>query len=151
MAARRFGAGLVRRVGRRGAVLLWLAILDLIYGLSLAHPPPEAARSASTQFFAHLMPLPAWGALWLGTGVVCLIGAFQRRDRWAYACATALKVLWGAVCLLGWMLAGLSRGWVSAAIFLPMAVLVLVISTWPEPPVTERIVEADEVHLGGAP
>lgn len=140
-----------RRVGRRGAVLLWLALLDLVYGSSLAHPPSETARSASIRFFADLMPLPVWGGLWLAVGVLCLAGAFLRHDRWAFAFATGLKVLWGGVCLFGWMLAGLPRGWVSAVIFLPMAALVLIISTWPEPPTTERISAADDVHFDGEP
>lgn len=112
---------------------MFLGLLDLIYGFSLAVPPAEAARSPTVRYIAELAPLPAWGALWIAIGLVLVAGAFMQRDRFAFTAAVALKVLWGATFLLGWALVGLDRGWVSAAIWLPMAVWVYIVSGWPEP------------------
>lgn len=125
---------LTERVGRRGAVLLFLALLDIVYSVGLYNPLPEIKQSASTQFLADIMPLAAWASLWLGVGVVLLLGAFLRHDRWAYAIAVGFKTLWGTVNLLGWAIAGVDRGWLSAAIWLAFGGIVLMISAWPEPP-----------------
>lgn len=122
-----------RRVGRRGEFLLFLALLDLLYGLSLAQPVAEAQRSPGVRFLVEVMPLPWWGVLWLAVGCVCLAGAFARGDRLAYACAAALKVLWGSMFLIGWLAGAIARGWVSAVVWLVFALVVVRIASWPEP------------------
>lgn len=125
-----------RRVGRRGAFLLFLAILDLLYAFSLAVPARASLRSPTVTFIAGIVPLPAWAALWGAVGVLCLAGAFAARDRWAFIGAVLLKLLWGGVFFFGWAIAGLDRGWVSACIWVPLAGVVHLISSWPEPDVT---------------
>lgn len=122
-------------VGRRGEFLLFLALLDLLYGLSLLRPAGDGRQSAAARFLVAVMPLPAWGALWLAVGVVCLVGAFVPADRWAFAAAAALKVLWGAMFLIGWAAGVLERGWVAATIWLVFALVVIRIASWPEPAV----------------
>lgn len=130
------GRRLWRCIGRRGTTLLFLATLDIIYAASLAKPPAEAARSATIIYITHVAPLGVWAALWGAVGLVCLAGAFTRRDRWAFTAAIGLKVLWGTVFLAGWAINGLDRGWVSAVIWLAFALLVYVIAGWPEQPET---------------
>jgi hypothetical protein len=124
-----------RRVGRRGSALLFFAVLDLIYGFSLFNPTPTAAANPGFVFIAGIAPLRVWGGLWLAVGLVCLAGAFVREDSFAWAAAMALKVLWGTVFLCGWLLTGLERGYVSAAIWLCAAALVALLGSWPEPPI----------------
>jgi len=120
-------------VGRRGEFLLFLTLLDLLYGLSLLRPAAPAQQSPSSRFLAEVMPLPAWGGIWLVVGLICLGGAFGRCDRLAYTCAAALKVLWGAMFGLGWLAGEITRGWVAAIIWLVFAVFVMRIASWPEP------------------
>lgn len=123
------------RVGYRSRFLIFLALLDLLYGLSLWRPVAEAAQSPSTRFLASVMPLPWWAALWLAVGVTCLAGAVVRgADRVAFAAAGALKVLWGSTFLLAWMVGAMERGWVASVIWLAFAAVVSgVIAPWPEP------------------
>lgn len=121
-----------RRIGRRGAMLLFLACLDVIYATSLAHPPAESARNASLLYVSTIAPLWCWAALWGGVGVVCLVQAFVRHDQIAFTAAMGLKVLWGLTFLLGWLFVGLDRGWVSAVVWLAFAAEVYVVSGWPE-------------------
>jgi uncharacterized membrane protein YedE/YeeE len=97
---------LCRRIGRRGAALLFFAFLDLVYGLSLLNPPATARPSPTLVFIAHVMPLAVWGGLWTAVGLVCLTG---------------------------WWIAGLERGWLAAAIWLAMAAWVMIIASWAEP------------------
>lgn len=121
-------------IGRRGASLLFFAMLDFIYGYSLADPPAESAQSTTTRFIATVAPLSVWATLWIAVGLVCLICAFRVRDRLAFAAAVGLKVLWGGTFLVGWMIAGLDRGWLASAIWLALALFAFIISSWPEPP-----------------
>lgn len=138
----RQGKKLLQRIGRRGAALLFFAMLDIVYAVSLAFPPEEAKLSATFKFIKNVAPLAVWATLWCAIGLVCLVGAFQYRDRWAFTAAMGLKTLWGVTFLLGWILMGLERGYVSAIIWLAMAGWVYIISTWPEPPLRDPLTGA---------
>lgn len=124
---------LFQRIGRRGAFLTFLGFVDLVYAWSLINPAAAARGSSTLRYLAHIAPLSAWGGLWATVGVVCLVGAFARRDRWAFAAAVLLKVLAGVTLLTAWLFGGVDRGYVSAAIWLGFAALTFLISSWPEP------------------
>ena len=122
-----------RRVGRRGATLLFFALLDFVFAISLLSPLPEAQRNPATFFIARVAPLWFWGLLWLSAGLICLWGAFVKRDQVAFFAAVGIKVLWGLL-YVGMQFAGIPRAWLGATIWLCLGVFVLIISTWPEPP-----------------
>jgi hypothetical protein len=127
-------------VGRRGRCLLFFGVLDVVYALSLVAPDET---TAATPFFVWLQgvcPMGGWAALWGAVGAVCLWSAFRRVDRVVYAAAIGLKVLWGGLCVGGWLFGGVDRGWVSAAIWLGLAYMVSVIAGWPEDVVGGRLV-----------
>src|SRR5687768_11084491 len=96
-------ARLIQHIGRRGAFLLFLALLDLIYGYSLLFPTLRSLTNPTTLFLVEIAPLSVWGGLWLAVGILCLIFAFRRRDTIGFAAAMFLKVFWGLVFLFGWM------------------------------------------------
>lgn len=125
---------IARRVGHRGGYLLFIALLDILFALSLASPPPEVRGSPAFRYIATVLPLPIWAAIWLAVGIICLIQTFTRSDRLAFGLASGLKLLWGSVYLGGWLLAGVARGWVGAAIWISFGALTTLISTWPEVP-----------------
>lgn len=116
-----------RRVGRRGVVLGFLALLDLLYPIGLAGQPP-AARAG----YELIAPWQVWAALWAATGLLCLAQAFARRDRIAFTAAVAIKVAWGSTSAAGWVVGVNPRGWLAAAVWLAFAGLIAVISTWSE-------------------
>ena len=120
----------MRRVGRRGAFLAFLALLDFAYGYSLYLVP------ASQRAYDLLLPWQAWGVVWLAVGAVCAGGMVLRTgaDRLAFSLAAALKTCWAAVFVRVWLLDHLPRGWVSVVIWLAFAAVVLLVSSWPEPP-----------------
>jgi hypothetical protein len=126
-------AVLARRVGRRGAALLFFGLLDLVYAYSLAFPTQEARHTATLAYIAYVAPLWAWALLWGAVGVICFVGALRRRDRVAFAAAMGLKVLFGVTMLSGWLVAGLDRAYVGAVLWLVLAGWVYILSTWPEP------------------
>lgn len=118
------------RVGRRGCALLFFALLDLIYAASLLSAP----AGGSYRFLADILPLAVWAGLWGAVGLLCAVQAFLPSDRAAFAAASLIKVVWGMVQLIGWLIADLDRGYVAAAVWLAFAAFVLVIAGWPEPP-----------------
>ena len=128
-----------RRVGHRGAFLLFLALLDLVYAFGLAFPTPQARRSPTYAFLAEVPgSLYLWAALWLIAGILCGIYAFRRRDAIGYFAAMFVKAIWALMFLLGWLFAGVERGYLSAAIWGAFAFIVWLIAGWPEPPKDRR-------------
>lgn len=138
---------LTHRVGRRGAFLLFLSFVDAIYALSLAAPTADARRNPTFMFIAHSAPLWAWAALWGCVSAVCFVGAFLRHDRWAFAAAMFLKVLFGVTLLGAQLVAHIDRAYVGAAVWLVFAAVTYLISTWPES-TTHRGIQVDD---GAAP
>jgi hypothetical protein len=124
---------LLRHLGRRGSFLLFLSLLDLIYGYALLSPTSRSLNNPTILFLMQIMPLWAWGLLWLLVGVVCFIFAFRCKDTIAFGAAVFLKVFWGFVFLVGWLLGDVERGYLSTAIWTAFAAVTLLIAGWPEP------------------
>ena len=142
---------LLRRVGRRGAALLFFAFLDLVYSVSMFNPPREALRSPTLLFVDSILPLWAWGVLWGITGLICLIHAFRINDKIGFTAAITLKTLWGSIFVYAAAAGLIDRAYVSAAIWLSLAGWVGIIATWPEPtvrPADEPAVTAPDPEPG---
>lgn len=120
------------RVGRRGASLLFLAMLDVVYGTGLTCIGDIGRANPTYQYAASVAPLGAWAALWLLVAAVCAVQAFMIRDQLAFGCAVCLKILWGGLMLIGWLTGDLPRGYVSAAIWGAFGAWVFIISGWTE-------------------
>lgn len=121
-----------RRIGRRGAALLFFALLDFVYATALL----TAARPL-TPFYAWMdaiMPLSLWAACWALVGAVCLVYAFVLRDTVAFMAAVAIKVGWGLPALFGWLGGAVPLGYLSAIIWLSFAAFVYLIAGGIPPP-----------------
>jgi hypothetical protein len=122
-----------RRVGRRGATLILLGLIDLTFAYSYLNPGPPQYRSPATLFLQTVAPLWFWALLWAGVGVIVLQQAFQDNDKVGYSSAVVLKVLWALLHTGGTLFADLHRGYVVAMLWLVLSGWVYIISTWPEP------------------
>lgn len=116
----------LRRIGRRGAALLFFALLDLVYCYALLNPPRSTTPTYA--WMETLAPLWVWGAVWGAVGVICLVFAFLEQDTAAFVGAVALKVGWGLLSLFGWVAGAIDRGYVSAVIWLAFAAFVYLIA-----------------------
>ncbi|MGW4476814.1 hypothetical protein ACWENQ_44785 [Nonomuraea sp. NPDC004354] len=123
------------RIGRRGAALLWFALVDVVLAASMAAAPPDTGAYV---FLARILPLWAWAIPWAAVGVLCAVQAFALDDRLAFVAASALKVGWSVLYLAGWLLGEIPHGYIGAAIWLVFAGFVQVIAGWPEPPRLRR-------------
>jgi len=128
---------LASRIGRRGAALLFFALLDAIYCYALL-----TAVQPLVAFYEWLdatLPLTVWAIVWGAVGAVCLFYAFRVHDTVGFMAAVALKVAWGLFALLGWLAGEVDRGYVSAVIWLGFAAFVYLIAGG-VPPATPRTV-----------
>jgi hypothetical protein len=129
--------GLVRRIGRRGAALLFFALLDFVYAYALLTTPRPL--TAFYAWMAEILPLPAWAFCWAAVGLICLYYAFMTRDTAAFMFAVALKVGWGLPALFGWIHGSVPLGYISAVIWLAFAAFVYLIAGGiPPAPRSER-------------
>ena len=116
--------GLIRRVGHRGAFLLFLALLDFLYGYSLF--------TTSKRTVDLTLPWTAWGFIWTAVGVVLLIGAFAIRDRVHFAVAATLKAAWAGMFVKLWLIYHVPHAWVNVVVWVAFSAVVVTVSTWPE-------------------
>lgn len=120
-----FYRNIISKLGRRGAFLLFLSLLDILIGFSLWTAEPRPL------FF---LTMDVWAGMWTAVGVVLFVQAFQKFDRIAYTLAAMLKFLWGIMYFNAWVFHGLPRGWVGATVWIAFGCAVLVVSSWPEDP-----------------
>jgi hypothetical protein len=121
------------RIGRRGAILLILSVIDIAYGLSLIGPASETLGLAATIWREHYAPLWVWGVGWLVIAAILIVSAFLRNDRFGYAAAIGWKIAWSLTSLASWIVGGVERGWVSSIVWAVVAGMIVVIAGWPEP------------------
>lgn len=124
------------QVGRRGAFLGFLAILDLGYAYSLW--PYRVPRHVTL-----ILPARIWAAAWLVAGLACAVGVFMRRDRVPYTFASAIKALWAMLYFHFWLVQRIPNMWISALVWLVFAFVVLMVSAWPDP-----VLMVDRKHSG---
>ncbi|MGH3303259.1 MAG: hypothetical protein ACRDOK_16575 [Streptosporangiaceae bacterium] len=120
-------------VGRRGAFLLFLGLLDFVYAwaLRLEDTPQQVIKP---DFFLPWQALAIW---WLATGVIATIGAFSQKDVWAFFFAALLKGSWASASLALWLRGEQPDGWLPAAVWATLAGTILVVASWPETPPPE--------------
>lgn len=128
-AARRYRA-VRHQVGRRGAALLCFATLDVVYSASLAFPGPNGG-GASQRWFGSILPLWVWACWWMAVAVICVASCCRENDLYGFIAAISIKVWWGLLSLVGWLLQEVPVS--SAGIWLGLAVIVGLIAGWPEP------------------
>lgn len=136
-----FSETILSRVGRRGSILIILAIVDVAYGYSLIGPSSDALGTAAITWRQHFAPLWVWGGVWLAVAAILIVSAFLRNDAIGYLAAIVLKIGWSLTTLLSWLFGGVERGWLSAIVWMVVAAMVWVIAGWPEPTSTTPIGE----------
>ncbi len=121
------------RVGFRGVILLFLAMLDLVSAYRFVRPDPAVLSTPTNIYLASILPLWVWAIPWAVTGAICLVQAFAVRDRLAFAAAAALKILWAMVTTCGGFAGVIPQAYWGTTIWVALAGVVMRISGWPEP------------------
>lgn len=136
---RRVTRRLGRALGRRGAILLSYGTVWSLYGYAqVASPAPDQrGLTVATQW----LPLAAWGWIWVTAGLLAIVAAFMKQGAdWFGFVGLALIVLpWVTSYLATWLLGDFPRGWVAAAVWAVIAIPVIVVAGWREPPRPKRV------------
>lgn len=128
-------------LGRRGGVLLTIGVAWTLQGVSIGVVGDPAWPDDAA--LLHLaVPVPIRISLWVGTGVLAILGATVNRprwERWGYMALVlmpmerAASFTWAWVT---WLIAtdvGYERGWVAALSWAVTVLLIVIISGWEEP------------------
>ena len=139
---RRVARRLGRALGRRGAILLCYGTVWALYGYAQIVSPQPDQRGLTAAL--ELMPLDAWGALWVAIGIVALVSAWlpQGRDWVAFLLLPLMVVPWIVSYLIAWIVGDFPRGWVATLVWAAIAVPVWVVAGWREPPRVKRVSNA---------
>ncbi|MCZ4506950.1 hypothetical protein O3Q52_01740 [Streptomyces sp. ActVer] len=137
-AVRRLG----RQLGRRGAILLSYGTVWALYGYAQVVSPQPDQRGLEP--LLELWSLHVWGWLWVITGLVAVVSAWLPQGfDWPGFLALPLIVLpWMVSYLATWLAGDFPRGWVAAVVWGVIAVPVLVVAGWREPPGVKRVSNA---------
>jgi hypothetical protein len=129
---------LKRRLGRRGAILTCYGLVWVLYGYGQLVIPQTDQRGLKT--LLGWMPLSAWAWCWIAAGLVALVCAWAPpgRDTAAFFVLPLPAAAWMATYFAAWLIDGLSRAWVAAAVWAVITAPVLVVAGWPEPPRAKR-------------
>lgn len=133
---------LSRALGRRGAILLSYGTVWALYGYAQITSPQPDQRGL--QPILERVPLTAWGCLWVATGLTAIVSSWmpQGRDWVGFLALPAMVLPWMTSYLLAWLMGDFPRGWVAALVWGVIAVPVLVVAGWREPPHIKRVSNA---------
>lgn len=95
---------LARTLGFRGAALLSFSAFDGVWSWSLIDPAAaQPLKVAPTyQVLLRVAPLWVWAIILGGVGLLCLVQAWMRDDRAAFAAAIGIKLIWAALTVATW-------------------------------------------------
>ncbi|WP_442803476.1 hypothetical protein OG411_19390 [Streptomyces pseudogriseolus] len=126
---------LVRRMGRRGALLTCKGTVAMGYGSGQIVQPTGDEQGLALLLKAA--PLEVWGWVWIAAGLIAVVCAWlpERRDWPGFLAVWLIATPWSLAYLLSWWPLGESpRGWVVALIFGAFGSVCLVAIGWDEPP-----------------
>lgn len=123
---RRLTSSLCGRLGYRGGFLSLLGLYDLFFGAYLLGGRLEHSL---------VLPQTAWGIVWLVTGAVLIVGGLLpfRWDVPFFVLAVLVKSAWAFEYFWLSVHSGVAYDWARGCYFLCLAVIVMMVSSWPEP------------------
>lgn len=139
---RRVARRLGRALGRRGAILLSYGTVWSLYGFAQITSPQPDQRGLAP--LLEVWPLTVWGCMWVATGLAAIVSAWlpQGFDWVGFLALPAMVLPWMGSYLAAWLTGEFPRGWVAALVWGVIAVPVLVVAGWREPPRVKRVSNA---------
>lgn len=124
------------KVSRRDAFLGLFGSVYILLGYSYLNIPAifKPILHMQLRLALSLMPIDAYGWLWIGCGTIALLGAVWRRfDAIGYAAATGMPLLWSTVNWAAQIQDGVPRAWVSGTIYGVLGLAVWLVSGMYDP------------------
>lgn len=124
------------RFGRRGLCLALFAGVYIVYGFALAGSDPSRPGLELITKHVHLS---TWAFFWIVTGVLAIGLSLSRRSWLGYVALMPMPGLWAVANAGAYLLSlgtdqGTTAAWAGALVWSLIAVLLAIISGWPEAP-----------------
>jgi hypothetical protein len=113
------------RLGRRGAVLSVLGLIDILFGVAALLAPPQNSS-------ALIFPVVVWTCGWFAVAVTCFWSAWRDTDWPGYAASILIKWTYGVAYLAAFWADDLYRAWVTGIFWFLFGFLVLLVAGWTE-------------------
>lgn len=135
---RRIVRRLSHQLGRRGAFLLSFGTVWGLIGYGQITAPQPDQRGL--HLLLDRVPLEVWGWLWITSGLVAIVSAFLRQgsDRFGFAALCLILAPWIISYLYAWLQGIFPRGWIASALYGALAIGIMVVVGWSEPPRPKR-------------
>ncbi len=129
---------LARMLGRRGAFLLSFGTVWGLIGYGQISSPPPDQRGL--HLLLDRVPLEVWGWLWITAGAVAILSAWMRQgsDRFGFFALSLIVTPWIISYLVAWWQGTFPRGWIVSALYGGLAIGIMVVAGWGEPPRPKR-------------
>lgn len=120
--------------GLRGLALLVAGIYALTRALAYLPMSDYASGDLprALEMLNTLIPIQAWGGIWLIASITCIMRAFSKNDSLVWGILVGLMVIWGLGYSYGWIesiaAGNPNREWVSSASYLGPALIIAVLS-----------------------
>lgn len=134
----RFIRRVSRQLGRRGAFLLAFGTVWGLIGYGQITSPPPDQRGL--HLLLDRIPLEVWGWLWIAAGLVAIASAWLRQgsDRFGFFALSLIVLPWIVSYLAAWAQGDFPRGWIVSALYGGLAIGIMVVAGWGEPPRPKR-------------
>jgi len=123
-----------KRLGRRGRVLLAFGLMQILYGYGIASDPRYGVVRG-VGVLTHLLPMQAWGGLWIACGAFAVAMAWEiraSRDTWGYGALTLPMSLWSAANAIAWASREYPQAWTSVCTWGAFVYIAAAINRWPD-------------------
>jgi hypothetical protein len=116
--------------GRRGAMLLLLAVIYFGLGASYVLLDPSHSRAIALHWIDVVAPIQYLGYMWFASAALGVLCAFARepRDRAGFVAAATVPFFWGSLFLIAWITHDSRTGWISTILYWAVSGLVLTAS-----------------------
>lgn len=123
-----------KRLGRRGRILLAFGLMQVLYGYGIA-TDPRYGVVRGVGVLTRMLPMSAWGGLWMACGAVAVVMAWEirsSRDSWGYAALTLPMSLWSGANFVAWVSREYPQAWTSVCTWGAFVYIAMAINRWPE-------------------
>jgi len=140
-----------REVNKRGQILAIFGFIWVVIGISV-YQQPELPGYDHLLF--HVIPTPIRAGAWILTGLVSMAYALRPThiadDGIGFLALYIMPAERAAIFLWGWVEwvspgggPGYSRGLLAGAVYLVLVAAVMVVATWPDPPINPPTEDAE--------
>ena len=122
----------------RGRFLVLFATIYTCFGYSYIVEGATTQRRSVFVWLPDMVPMMVLSTPWFLAAVIALMSAFKRSlfrtDRYGFMALATVPCVWALTFLFAHFAGRAPTGWISTLIYGGFAAIVVVVSSWPNPP-----------------